>query len=396
MKNLNTTKRNYIIFFFTFFATNVVFIYVNVYLPVYFFNVLNINRVELAFVQLFAYLAWFAQPLIAIYFDKERSNMRFLVVISAIGMVVSFFLFILNLSLLIVFGIFLAIYFVCTSIMLVAINKIFVSYSLDDKTKGRNSVYILMGGITGALLPNVVAIMLFGDFYSLTIWNMFFLIGVISVFPVIIISLMVRFDMTNVEETGMVDEIEKIEEVQIDKRGIILLSIIYFLIFVEYIYQYPMEPWLLDKFGVENFTFILILFGIVILLNATGIVLGGVFSNKLEKTKVLFMASLIYGILLLIAPFTGLILFFTLFGIMNVCSGLIIVNITILMNEYSQKKVVYYQTIFIFGVLSVVIFVPTGTYLSAFIATEIIIIIAGISKLICLIPILFLARKRKE
>ncbi len=149
-------------------------------------------------------------------------------------------------------------------------------------------------------------------------------------------------------------------------------------------------------YGAENLTLILIFFGIIIILNAVGVILAGLFPNKFERTKVLFIASLIYGILLIIAPFTNMVLFFTLFGIMNICSGFIIVNIMGLMNEYSQKKVVYYQSMWFFGLLAIVIFVPVGTYLSAFIATETIIVIGGIFRLISLIPILFLAKMNKE
>jgi len=366
---------------------------VNIYLPIYFFNVLNVSRVELAFVQFLAYLAWFFQPLIAIYFDKERSNAKLLVIISAFGIFISFVLFILNLSSLIIFGIFLAIFFVCASILRVAINKLFVSCSPDDKSKGRNSAYMYVGSITGALLPNVLAIMIFGDLYSLTLWNTFFLIGIVLVIPVIIISFMIRFDITEIGGIATENEIEKSEEVQIDRRVIFLLSVLYFLMWVDSLIQYPMEPYIIDTYGVENLTLILILLGMVIILNAVGVILGGIFSNKLEKTKVLFVASLIYGVLLMIVPFMNLLLFFILIGIANMCSGFIIVNTTVLMNEYSQKRVVYYQIIVLFGVLSVVIFLPLGTYLSAFIATEILIIIAGVSKLFCLIPILLLRRK---
>ena len=49
-----------------------------------------------------------------------------------------------------------------------------------------------------------------------------------------------------------------------------------------------------------------------------------------------------------------------------------------------------------FAILSIVIFVPLGTYLSALIATEIIIVIAGVLKLVSIIPILFLRDKSEK
>ena len=390
---MEISKRNYIVFFYTYFAVNMVFIIVNVYLPVYFFNVLNVNRLELAFVQLFAYLSLFLRPLIAIYFDKERSNIRLVVIISSIGMFASFVLFILNLSLLIVFGIFLAIYFICAATIRVAIEKVFVSCSPDDVSKNRNSAYMQVGAITGALFPNVFAILFFTDIYSIPLWNIFFLVGIIAVFPIIVIGVIAQF---NILETIALEEEDTPEEVQINKAGIILVRLILFCIYSENIYQYPLEPWILDTYGAENLTLILIFFGIVIIVNAVGVIVAGIFSNRFERTKVLFISSLVYGILLIIAPFTTMVIFFTLFAIMNFFSGFIIVNIMGLMNEYSQKKVVYYQIMGFFVILAIVIFVPVGTYLSSFIATEIIIVVAGVFRLISLIPILILINKRKR
>ena len=93
-------KRNYVVYFYAYFAAQVIFIYVNVYLPVYFFRVLDINRTELAFIQIFAYSALLIKPLLAIYFDKERSKRKILIIISSFGVVISFGIFILNLKLL--------------------------------------------------------------------------------------------------------------------------------------------------------------------------------------------------------------------------------------------------------------------------------------------------------
>jgi len=75
---------------------------------------------------------------------------------------------------------------------------------------------------------------------------------------------------------------------------------------------------------------------------------------------------------LIIVPFTDIITFFILLGIIQILAGFIVINIIVLMIEYSQKKVVYFQIMATFVFVAYVIFIPLGTYLSAFIATELI------------------------
>ena len=59
----------------------------------------------------------------------------------------------------------------------------------------------------------------------------------------------------------------------------------------------------------------------------------------------------------------------------------------------SQKKVVYFQVMATFAILAFVIFIPLGTFLSQYIETELIIVIAGVFKLLSVIPIYFIEYK---
>ena len=383
-------KRNYIVYFYAYFAAQVIFIYVNVYLPVYFFRVLDINRTELAFVQIFAYSALFIKPVISIYFDKERSTRKLLIIISSFGVVISYILFIFNLNLLIVFGIFLGLNFMCISVIDVAIDKFIVEFSPDEKTKDKNAALTQLGAIIGAIFPNIVAFLIFTDIYSMSIWNQFFLIGTLAILPLLFIGFIIKENSYELEES------QESYEDEIDLKSILLLCIILFLFYGERIYEYPFEPWVLEKFGAENLSLFLLLLLLLIILNALGVFLAGMLSNKFDRKKILFIASLLYGILLIIAPFTELIIFFILLGIMQICAGFIMVNIINLMIDVSQKKVLYYQIMAAFAFLANVIFIPLGTYLSGYVATELIIVIAGVLKLVSLIPIYFLKYKKKK
>ena len=383
-------KRNYLAYFYTYFIIQVIFIYVNVYLPVYFFNVLKVNRIELAFVQIFAYLALFIRPFIAIYFDKKTPTIKPLIIACSIGTLISFIFFIFCLNLLVIFGIFLGINFACASIIRVAIDKMIIDFSPDERSKDRNALYMQLGGISGALFPNIIFIIIFTDLHSLPTWNQFFLIGIFSVFPVIFISFLLKF------KTESFEKVDSLTEKEIKKKNIILLGIILFLFYSERIYEYPVEPWILNKFGEQYFSILAIFVAIIIVLNALGVILAGIFSNKFDRIKILIISSLAYGILLIIAPFTDMITFFILFGIMQLFSAFIVVNLISLMIKYSQNKVVYYQIMATFAIFSVVIFVPLGTYLSALIATELLIVFAGVLKIVSIIPIFLLIDKNKK
>jgi len=387
---MKTYKRNYFVYFYAYFAAQVIFIYVNVYLPVYFFNVLNINRTELAFIQLFAYSALFIKPIIAIYFDKVKSTKKILVIASSFGILVSYIFLIFNLNYLLIFGIFLGLNFACISIIDVVIDKTIVEFSPDEKSKDKNATCTQLGAITGAIFPNIIAFLIFTNIYSIPIWDQFFLIGIFAIFPLIFIGFIIKDNSYESEVS------QESHEKEIDLKSILLICIILFLFYGERIFEYPFEPWVLEKFGAENLSLFLFLLLLLILLNALGVLLAGMLSNKLDRKKILFIASLLYGILLIIVPFTDIITFFILLGIIQILAGFIVINIIALMIDFSQKKVIYFQIMASFVFLSYVIFIPLGTYLSAYIATELIIVIAGLLKLFSLIPIYFIKYNKKK
>lgn len=381
---MNLHKRNHLVYFYSYFAVQLIFIYINIFLPVYFFNVLNVNRTELAVVQIFAYLVLFIKPVIAIYFDKKNIKRKIIIILSSIGTIVSFFFFIFSLNFLLIFGIFLGINFACTSILDVAIDKIIVEFSPDEKTRDRNALYPQLGGILGAIIPNMIFYLIFADLYSIPTWNLFFLIGVIITIPLIIIVFLLKPSIDTIKSA------ENITKNEVNMKLIGLMCIIVFLFYSERIYEYPMEPWILNKYGEQYFSLFILILIIIILLNAAGLILAGLISNKFNRIRILTISSLSYGILLIVAPFMDMITFFVLFGIMQIFSGFLLINIISLMIEFSKKRVIYFQVMSVFAILAMIIFIPLGTYLSSFMATEIIIVTAGIMKILIIFPILLM------
>jgi len=118
--------------------------------------------------------------------------------------------------------------------MKVAVDKIIIEISPDEKQKDRNALYMQLGGISGALFPNILFIIIFTDLHSLSTWNLFFLIGVLTVFPVIFITLSLNF------QTKSLKKVENLTEKESQKKFIILMSIILFLFYSEKIFEYHM------------------------------------------------------------------------------------------------------------------------------------------------------------
>ena len=385
-------NRNYIVYFYVYIAIQIIFIYINVFLPVYFFRILNINRIELALVQFLSYLALFSKPIIAIYIDKKilTNKLKKIIKVSSIGLVFSFGLFIFNLNTLVIFGIFFGTNMVCISFLDVAIDKIIINSSPDDKTKDKIALFTQMGNILGAILPNIIFFILFADLYSIPTWNQFFLIGIFCIVPVISIGFVVKTILD-----GKTKE-EIFSEEDLDIKSIILMCIILFLFYGERIYEYPLEPWILNKYGEEYFSLFILLLILLIIINALGLFLGGSISSRLDRKKLLFLSSMVYGILLIIVPFTNIIAFFILFAIMQIFSGIIVINLITLMIKYSQNRVIYFQIMTTFVILALVIFIPLGTFLSTIISTELLIVLAGVLKLLSLIPICLLNIKKKD
>ena len=387
---MSLSRRNYLVLFYGYFATQVIFVFINVFLPVYFFNILKVNRTELAFIQILSYSVLLLKPFISIYFDKPNALKKSSIIISSIGIVISFIFFIINLNFLIIFGIFLSINFLCLSIMDIVIDKLIIINSPDEKAKDRNVLCVQLGAMTGAICPILISYLIFTDIYSISIWNQFFLIGISLVIPLMFVSFLLK------DNAEVKLETEVVNNKDINKKSIILMCVFLFLIYGDSLYQYPLEPWILDHYGEENFSLFLLYLVIIIFISALGVILAGLISNRYNRKKIIIISSISSGILLIIAPFMNFILFFIIFGIIQIFAGFLLINIIAIMIDLSRKKVVYYQTMAAFIILARIIFVPLGTYLSAIIPTEFIIVTSGILLILSIIPILFLEVKEKE
>jgi hypothetical protein len=272
----------------------------------------------------------------------------------------------------------------------VAIDKIIVNSSPNEKIKDRNALCVQLGAMFGAILPNIISFIIFTDIYSRSIWNIFFLIGIIIIIPLPLITFLLKGDI-DISEKNL-DNSNK----NVDSKAILIMCIFLFLLYSDKLFEYPLEPWILTKYGEENFSIFLLFLIVLIFINAIGTVMAGIISSKFDRKKILFSSICSTGILLLILPFTNMITFFIILGILQILAGFIVINIIAIMIEISQKKVIYYQIMSSSIILASVIFIPLGTYLTYLIPTEFIIITAGILTILSIIPIYFVDYNQQE
>ncbi|MFX1315695.1 MAG: hypothetical protein ACFE9T_07515 [Promethearchaeota archaeon] len=370
------SKLNPVVYFYAYLSAEMILAYINSYLPIYFSTVINVDITKLSFILFLSYLALFSKPFISLYFDKEGSRRKLLIIISSFGVFLSFLILIFSLNLLSLFGILLGIILILISIITVGINKIMILHSPDKHAKNKNALIIMLGAISGSLIPTIIFLF---NVNSSANWNQFFIFGVLISTPIIIFSFLLKDEHSNYEYNGGNNQ-----EVKIIKKPIILMCIFLFLTFSDRLFSFSIKPYISIK---SSPTFFSILWFILTLIYALGNVCGKLILKIVKRKQLLIISVILIGILLDFIPFVSFFLFLILYGFYFFLSGIFLISLLSIMIEISQNRVFYYQIMALFSVAANVIFTPLGTFLYKYVKTELIIMIAGILILISVIPI---------
>jgi MFS family permease len=423
----NVKKSNYIGFFLLYFALSVIRIYLVIYLPVFLLNILNVNRGELSFIQLFVYLVMFSSPILGYVFDKYSKNKKLIIFSSSILFLASFLLSVVGVRNLGVFGLFLAINLLSHEIVKVGVSKMIIDHSSSESVKDGNLAAINISSNVGSFIPSVVFLFTVSDIFNLNQWNSFFFIGFLCSLPIIISAVLLR-------ETANIPVRDKNIEIKIGENtspggknglNLIFLFLSYLLIWSDKLYQFPFSSWILTRFGEAGFNLYSLLYIVLILLNIGGWIIGQRISsrennriNKIisernyktngeefnqEKTlfafklanrkKIIAITIGLYVVLTFLMAISDFLFLMIIQGVIQVIAGVMMLNYTSLMMTMSNNgkyKTFTFQCLKIAYALSCVIFLPLGTYFSAFIQIEILIIIVGFLAMFSIIPLMFM------
>jgi MFS family permease len=434
MSNERSVKKsNYIGFFLLYFALSVIRIYLVIYLPVFLLNILNINRGELSFIQVFVYLVMFSSPILGYLFDRYSKNKKVIIFSSSILFLASFLLSVFGVRNLGVFGLFLAMNLLSHEIVKVGVSKMIIDHSSNESVKDGNLAAINISSNVGSFIPSVVFLFTVSDIFNLNQWNGFFFIGFLSSLPII---LSVVFLRETVNEPIRDKKIEKKISENISLGGknglnLILLFISYLLIWSDKLYQFPFSSWILTRFGEGGFNLYSLLYIVLILLNIGGWIIGQRISsresNRIDKVitenrykinmkefnqdeelygfklsnrrNIIAITVGLYVVLTFLMAISDFLFLMIIQGVIQVIAGVMMLNYTSLMMTMSNNgkyKTFTFQCLKIAYAFSCVIFLPLGTYFSGFIQIETLIITAGFLAILSLIPLMFLRTKTES
>ncbi|MHA2290473.1 MAG: MFS transporter [Promethearchaeota archaeon] len=386
----NFKKTNYFGFFLLYFALSVIRIYLIIYIPVFLLNILSINRGQLAFVQVFVYIVMFSSPILGYLFDRYTKKKRVIIFSFSILFLASFLLSVFGVRNLGIFGLFLAINLLSHEIVKVGVSKMILDHSGSESVKDGNLASINISSNVGSFIPSILFLFTVDDIFNLNQWNGFFFIGFLCSLPIIVSTVLLRETANNPVRSRSIEKgrSEKNSLGGKNHLNLILFFFSYLLIWSDKLYQFPFSSWILTQFGERGFNIYSLLYIVFILLNIGGWIVGQRLSSR-ENSKInnIFMAISDFLFLMIIQ------------GVIQVIAGIMMLNYTSLMMTMANNgkyKTFTFQCLKIAYAFSCVIFLPLGTYLSAFIQIEILIMTVGFLAILSLIPLMFLRTKTRS
>ena len=408
-------KRNYISFFIIYFTLSIIQIYLAVYLPLYLLNIRLVVRSELAFIQVLAFSVLFLDPFLGFLFDKYVKNKKIIISFSILLFLISFFVAILFVSIynfLPIFGIFLALNLLSQGIIKVGISKMIIDLSANEIIKDNNLVTINISSNIGSFIPSIVFLFVLNDLFDLNHWNMFFLIGVLSSLPMLLSIIFLKdFGNSFKKKKELQNEVMDSSKMmpKVSTINFILLFLSYLLIWSDKLYQFPFSSWILTKFGQQSFNLYSISYIVFVLLNISGWIIGQKISKKTstldstfkikKRKKIIIITVGIYIFLTFVMAFSDFFLMMMFQAIIQILAGIFMLNYISLMMTIANNgkhKTFTFQSLKLAYAFSCVIFIPLGTYFSAFVPIETLILIAGMLSTLALAPLILLKVNPKK
>jgi len=374
-------------YFLIYFATTAIYVYINTYLPVLFFNVMNIDRMLLAIIQLVSYSSLFVKLLFSILSDKysaKNHERKPYIVVSGVLLALSFIAITINFTELIAFCVFLTINFFASSLIDVAVKGLIIDSSPTLELKNRKIFLTKVGAALGSMYPSVVFLLILDNIYSIKFWTSFLSFSYLFLIPLMFILMLINEENISSKELRTSWKTEKnCEEKEINKGAsfkisIVLMCLYIFFLYSDKLFEYVLSPWIVERFGVSSF-YIFSFFTIIgIFINMLGFVIGTFFLKNFNRKKKLIIFTILCGILEVLLAFVDFLTFLIILGLIQIFAGIIAMNLTSTMMDFAvNNKVRYYQIMVSFYSLAVIIFVPLGTLLSKYIAIESLFLISG-------------------
>lgn len=356
--------------------------------------VLNVNRIELAFVQFLSYLTLFLGPITGLFFDRFAHKKKKLILISSVLLFFSFAFFNLNINDLSYFGLFLAFNYTFSLLIKAGMSKLMLEASEQKKIQKNLILISNISASFGSIVPIVIFNVLISDINSISSWSIFFNICWIASCPILMSFALIKDThypkIAEVKRNSISQKDHS--KLTVGQFGLLLTFCANFLIWGDKLLEYPFTSWILSKYGETGFFNYSYLFFIFTFLYMGGWLISRRLINQ-HKSKIYLSISIcLYASLTLVLIFTDLLAFLLITGVNKLVTGIMMSQLTernIDVSKMSKNNAFSYEIVRSSSLLASFIFVPLGTLLSYYIPVESLIIIVVFMSFASTTPIFF-------
>ena len=376
-------KKTYGIFFLVYFTWGVFEAYFGLYIPLYYYEILAVNRNDLAFIQFFGYLSLIITPLVAYVFDahieSERSHKIF-VYICAILLCSCFSIFLINKNILLLYGIFLGVYFLCRLVIGTIMSKIYLTLSVESP-KIKHPMILIINGAKGV---SFLVISLFFDaivknVYSLPQWELFFMIGWMLTLPLLSVVLFLRnyTIFSNQSSSNRNNDVESKSSKNKSQKRVFwfafFLYIAFFLASSDLIFLSLISSWVLTRYNEFSLRFFFNFYYVITICSLLGYYFASKIAKRISNISLFFVFCCLYLFFLVLLPLSNFPMFLVIqcgLAFAGYIANYLYVSIAQTISVNARYKTVVYQLLLMSQSIANIVFTPIGTSLSAFISVE--------------------------
>jgi len=394
---MNLIKSNYLAYCVIYFTINIMNIYLLIYFPLYFFDVLNINRNLLALTQLVSRSMLILAIFMGYFFDRFTQKKKIIISISGIILFFSFLLFILFRNILFWFGIFLSMSLAVRTVIQTGMSKLMFELVKSNVDLKKNVILISNASSSlGAFIPTIFFSIIVVDFYSPSLWNFFFLIGWVISFPLLLTFFLIKDTSHRINDTqnenGLIPQNEGKTSRSDSKIWLtILVFVSYFLFWGSYLFGYPLSSWITSNFGQSAFKFYSSFYVIFFLFNMSGFFIAKKIYKEGNELKIIMIGIVSIVFLFLVYPYISFPIFFFLYSIEAFIYGIVISNFLYIIIDISRRgkyENLKYQIMQSSSYLGNAIFTSLGIFLSNSISTTSLMTISAFLVLLAAVPLI--------
>lgn len=394
---MDLLKSNYLSFFMVYLIISLINTCIILYIPVFMLEILNVNRIQLSFVQFLSYLTLFLGPITGLFFDKFSHKKKQLLLVSSLVLIISFSFFNLNIDNLSYFGIFLSLNFTSRLIIKAGMSKLMLEASQFRNAKKNIILISNVSASIGSIIPIIVFNLIVYDINSIDLWTSFFNVCWLMSFPIMLTFFLIKDVSLNedfITETKIIKPLAQ-KKIENKRLSLVLILLANFLIWGDKLIEFPLTSYIFTKFGEDGFRNYSYLFFIFLYLNIGGWFIARRLKNEKKSIIKISISITIYASLMFFIVFSNLTTFLLIMAANQLIGGIMMSQFTernIDVSNLGKNTALSYELIRGSSLLASLIFVPLGTLLSTFVPLEFLITIVVVMSLFSITPLYFLKK----